>query len=171
MKITIELNKEKEDNDYLQGELDKFKGFLTEKNEQNAAIQRDRDCMEQKFLKQQSLAINLENDLCQIHRYIVVKCCQYCQNFSKAKAMIDQRIKYLRVMKVKAENSDKVTDKLGELRESKKEKVQLGHKIDELQHIIDSMKEVEAKKRMGLDEEIVKLLEDKLDLQKRVKAE
>ena len=85
--------------------------------------------------------------------------------------MVDQRIKYLRVMKVKAETSDKVTDKLGELRESKKENVQLGHKIDELQHIIDSMEEVEAKKREGLDEEIVKLLEDKLDLQKRVKAE
>ena len=50
MKMTNELNKEKEDNDYLQGELDKFKGFLKEKNEQNAAIQRDRDCMEQKFL-------------------------------------------------------------------------------------------------------------------------
>ena len=85
--------------------------------------------------------------------------------------MVDQRIKYLRVMKIKAVTSDKVTDKLGELRESKKENVQLGHKIDELQHIIDSMEEVEAKKREGLDEEIVKLLEDKLDLQKRVKAE
>ena len=50
MKMNEELKKEKEDNDYLQGELDKFKGLLKEKNEQNAAIQRDRDCMEQKFL-------------------------------------------------------------------------------------------------------------------------
>ena len=117
------------------------------------------------------MAFNLENDLSQIHRHLVVKCCPYCKNFSKAKVFIDQRMKYLRVMKVKAETSDKVTDKLGELRESKKQNVQLGHKIDELQHRIDSMEEVEAKKREGLDEEIVKLLEDKLDLQKRVKAE
>ena len=117
------------------------------------------------------MAINLENDLSQIHRHLVVKCCPYCKNFSKAKAFINQRMKYLRVMKVKAETSDKMTDKLGELREIKKENVQLGHKIDELQHRIDSMEEVEAKKREGLDEEIVKLLEDKLDLQKRVRAE